>query len=149
MLARAKADTDDPAIEYRLCAIEDLDFPSCEFDAVISSLALHYVDVFDGVCRKIGHWLTGGGPFIFSVEHPIFTAVAAQQWCLGPAVERLHWPVDGYQREGERRTEWLSEKVIKYHRTIASYVNTLAEAGFSITKLLEPVPSVKLLASGV
>lgn len=27
MLARAKADTDDPAIEYRLCAIEDLDFP--------------------------------------------------------------------------------------------------------------------------
>jgi len=64
MLARAKADTDDPAIEYRLCAIEDLDFPSCEFDAVISSLALHYVDVFDVYAGKLVIGSEGGGAFI-------------------------------------------------------------------------------------
>jgi 2-polyprenyl-3-methyl-5-hydroxy-6-metoxy-1,4-benzoquinol methylase len=53
MLARAKTDPEDAAIEYRLCAIEDPDFSSGKFDAVISSLALHYVDVFDVVCRRI------------------------------------------------------------------------------------------------
>src|SRR5207248_9740578 len=42
MLARARADTDDTAIEYRRCAIENIDFRANEFDFVISSLALHY-----------------------------------------------------------------------------------------------------------
>jgi SAM-dependent methyltransferase len=143
-----KTDTREAAIEYRLCAIEDLDFPSGEFDAVMSSLALHYVDVFDVVCRRIAHWLNQGGTFVFSVEHPIFTAIAAPQWCLGPSGEQLYWPVCGYRREVGRRTEWLLGSVIHYHRTIANYVDTRTEAGFSITKLLEPTPSAELLAAG-
>src|SRR5438132_585639 len=44
MLARAKADTDDSAVDYRQCAIEDVDFRADQFDVVISSLALHYVE---------------------------------------------------------------------------------------------------------
>ncbi|MGE5609676.1 MAG: class I SAM-dependent methyltransferase, partial [Bacillota bacterium] len=57
MLARAQAATDDPAIEYRRCAIEDIDFPAEQFDLVISSLALHYVERFDLVCRNVHRWL--------------------------------------------------------------------------------------------
>jgi 2-polyprenyl-3-methyl-5-hydroxy-6-metoxy-1,4-benzoquinol methylase len=70
MLARAKADTDDSAVEYRQCAIEDVDFHAEQFDVVISSLALHYVGSFDVVCRNVSRWLTTGGAFVFSVEHP-------------------------------------------------------------------------------
>ena len=53
MLERARAMTDDSAIEYRLSAIEDVDLPPESFDAVISSLAFHYVERFDVVCRKV------------------------------------------------------------------------------------------------
>src|SRR5438876_6034845 len=62
MLARARASTNDSAIEYRRLAIEDIDFSAGEFDVVFSSLALHYVERFDIVCRKVHHCLVPGAP---------------------------------------------------------------------------------------
>ncbi len=138
MLTRAKAFTNDQRIEYRQCAIEDLEFHEAEFDVVISSLALHYVEHLDLLCRKIFRCLTVGGAFVFSVEHPIYTAIASQEWHLDLEGRRLHWPVDDYQEEGLRHTRWMADDVIKYHRTIATYVNNLIDSGFSIAKLLEP-----------
>lgn len=146
MLARAKEMTDDPAIEYRQLAIEDINFEACEFDVVISSLALHYVQRFDTVCQKVHHCLVPGGSFVFSVEHPIFTALAAQDWYYGPQGERLHWPVDDYQDEGLRQARFLTSDVTKYHRTFATYINTLIQAGFRIQELSEPQPTPELLA---
>jgi ubiquinone/menaquinone biosynthesis C-methylase UbiE len=46
MLERARRTTHSPSIEYHRCAIEDIDFPADQFDVVISSLALHYVEQF-------------------------------------------------------------------------------------------------------
>jgi SAM-dependent methyltransferase len=145
MLERARATTHGPGIEYRRCGIEDIDFAPDEFHIVISSLALHYVELFDLVCRKIHHCLTQNGIFLFSVEHPIFTARPAQDWCYGPTGERLHWPIDHYQEEGRRQTNWLTDNVIKYHRTVATYVNTVIEIGFRITKLEEPKPALEIV----
>jgi SAM-dependent methyltransferase len=146
MLARARAETDDPGIEYRCIAIEDIDFGPAEFDVVLSSLALHYVERFDKVCRKVQHCLAPGGAFVLSVEHPVFTARAAQDWHYGANGERLHWPVDDYQNEGLRMARFLESDVAKYHRTVATLVNALIEAGFSIARLAEPQPSPDMLA---
>lgn len=145
MLARARETTSDPAIEYRRSAIEDIDFPADEFDVVISSLALHYVERFDVVCRKVHHCLTTGGAFVLSVEHPIVTALAAQDWHHGPDGERLHWPVDNYRQEGVRHVRWMANDVVKYHRTVETFVNALIDSGFAITKLREPEPSPEML----
>lgn len=145
MLARAQAATNDSGIEYRRAAIEDIDFPADAFDVALSSLALHYVERLDLVCRKVHHCLATGGAFVLSVEHPMFTALAAQQWCGGPKGEKRHWPVDDYQQEGPRHTQWLAADVVKYHRTVATYVNTLIDAGFRIAKLQEPEPPPELL----
>lgn len=147
MLMRAKEFTDDSAIEYRRIAIEDIDFHEGEFDVAISSLALHYIEHFDSICRKIHHCLTPGGVFVFSVEHPVFTALAAQDWHYGQQGERLHWPVDHYQDEGLRKTRFLDHDVLKYHRTAATYVNALIDAGFNITRISEPQPAQELLES--
>lgn len=147
MLERAKEHTNDPAIEYRQMAIEDIDFREAEFDVVLSSLALHYVERFDLVARKVYHCLAAGGSFILSVEHPVFTALATQDWHYGPNGERLHWPVDHYQDEGLRQARFLDHDVIKYHRTFSSYIHGLVDAGFSIAKLSEPQPTPELVAS--
>jgi SAM-dependent methyltransferase len=146
MLDRARAMTDDAAIKYRRLAIEDSDFRAEEFDVVISSLALHYVASFDSVCRKVHHCLAPGGTFVFSVEHPIFTALAAQDWYYGPHGEKLHWPVDEYHREGPRMANFLDHDVIKYHRTVATYINTLIESGFKLKELSELQPTEDFLA---
>ncbi|HKV57359.1 MAG TPA: class I SAM-dependent methyltransferase, partial [Ktedonobacteraceae bacterium] len=107
MIARARESTHDAAIEYRQLAIEDIDFAAGTFDVVLSSLAFHYVERFDIVCQKVYHCLVPEGTFIFSVEHPIFTALAAQDWYYGQHGERLHWPVDHYQDEGPRQARFL------------------------------------------
>lgn len=145
MLAYAKENNNDPMIEYRRLAIEDIQFEAGEFDVVISSLALHYVEQFEDVCRKVHHCLVSGGTFILSVEHPVFTALAAQDWYYSSEGERLHWPVDDYQKEGLRQARFLDNDVVKYHRTIATYVNALIDSGFRITKLAEPQPTQETL----
>ena len=86
---------------------------------------------------------------MFSVEHPIFTALPAQDWYYGSNGERLHWPLDNYQMEGRRQTNWLAENVIKYHRTVATYVNTLIKTGFRIAKLEEPKPAPEIVDADV
>jgi SAM-dependent methyltransferase len=145
MLERARAATDDPGVTYLRMAIEDIDFEEGVFDVAISSLALHYVERFDLVCDTVARSLTGGGAFVFSVEHPIFTAAPSQQWCAGPNGERRHWPVDGYQEEGRRVTQWLAPDVVKYHRTFATYINTLIDAGFRIAGVSEAPVSAETI----
>ena len=94
--------------------------------------------------RFIGAFHQGVISF-FSVEHPIFTAYAGQDWCYGQQGEKLHWPVDDYQDEGLRITKFLGEDVIKYHRTLAGYMNSVLDAGFRITRISEPVPFEDML----
>ena len=147
MLARARALTDDAAIDYRRMAIEDIDFAPDSFDLVLSSLAFHYVANLEPVVARVWRCLKPGGTFLVSVEHPVFTASAAQGWYRDAAGGVLHWPVDHYFCEGHRQTPWLAEDVTKYHRTVATYVGTLLDAGFRIARLVEPVPSPQALAA--
>ena len=138
MLTQAKALTHDSGIQYRRSAIEDFEFHDSVFDVVISSLALHYVGRCDVVCHNVHQALVVGGTFVLSVEHPIFTSRAEQEWFLSADGERLHWPIDGYHEEGIRHTHWMADDVIKYHRTVATYGNTLIDSDFRISRLLEP-----------
>ena len=50
-----------------------------------------------------------------------------------------------YGLEGERESEWFVEGVKKYHRMFSTIVNDLVEAGFTIEKMIEPLPDEKLL----
>lgn len=140
MLDRAVALTDDPAITYRRCSIERLEPDVAPFDAVVSSLALHYVEDYRGTIERIARLMKPGGRLVFSVEHPMCTALPQQQWIRDAAGRPLHWPVDNYHLEGRRETRWFIDGVIKYHRTVETYVTGLIGAGLSLTGLKEPRP---------
>jgi SAM-dependent methyltransferase len=140
MLERAAALTHDPAIAYRRMCVEQLNLGGERFDLVVSSLALHYVEDYAGVLAQIAAVLRPGGRLAFSVEHPICTALPTQQWARDSAGRPLYWPVDDYHREGRRETRWFVDGVIKYHRTVETYVMGLLSAGFALTALLEPIP---------
>lgn len=147
MLREAREQTDDPKITYVRMPIEDIQFSNSQFDVVISSLAFHYVDSFEAICTKVYNCLKPAGNFIFSVEHPIFTSRKEQTWYVDDHGHRLHWPVDHYQSEGMRETTFLTEHVIKYHRTVATYLNNLIQAGFVIKAVKEPGPTKAMLES--
>jgi len=145
MLAKAKEINSLEGIQYERKALEDLEYPSEKFDIILSSLTLHYVESLDTVIRNIYRWLTAGGQFVFSVEHPVFTAEGGQDWTYDKDGEKISWPVDRYFMEGKRNTTFLGENITKYHRTLTSYLNTLLKYGFIIREITEPEPSPEML----
>mgnify|MGYP000662535541 CR=1 FL=1 len=52
---------------------------------------------------------------------------------------------DIYSRLLKERIIFLGEEVVKYHKTLTTYVNGLIRAGFEITGLIEPEPDPALL----
>lgn len=145
MLDTAMEKNPDPRICYQQSAMEDLDFPDGSFQVVFSSLAFHYVEDFAGLMQRISRWLVPGGDLVFSVEHPVFTASGSQDWYYGEDGKILHFPVDNYFFEGRREAVFLGEKVIKYHRTLTTYVKILQENGLAIRSLAEPMPLADMM----
>ena len=145
MLDVAKVKNASPRIEYHLLAMEDMNFPARSFDVVISSLAFHYTPDFDLICRKIHNFLSPGGNFVFSAEHPVFTSQGHQDWIYDADGRPLHWPVDDYFKEGRREAGFLGTKVVKYHRTISTYISSLLTNGFQIEAVVEPKPDRHML----
>ena len=140
MLDTAQEKNPGAAIEYRCAAMEDLTFQEDSFDVVLSSLAFHYVKDFESLVENISRWLKPSGSFVFSVEHPVFTAYGSQDWYYDENGNILHFPVDNYYLEGGREAVFLGERVIKYHRTITTYLDALLQNGFQILRVVEPQP---------
>lgn len=145
MLAVAAEKTASPNVEYRRMAMEDIDFPENSFEVVISSLAFHYTPQWEDVCRCIYGCLAPHGDFVFPVEHPVFTAYGTQDWIYDNDGRRQYWPVDNYFIEGRRDAVFLGEAVVKYHRTLTTYLETLLRIGFAVTGIVEPQPAEHLL----
>jgi SAM-dependent methyltransferase len=146
MLEEARARTRDPAIVYVRADLEQYEPEPAAFDLVVSSLVLHYLADYPRVVRRVAACLVPGGRFTFSVEHPIYTAAGTSDWHTGPDGVALHWPVDRYRDEGERRTRWFVDGVVKYHRTVETYVNGLLDAGLRLVRLEEPEAEAAMLA---
>ena len=146
MLERARAETDDEAIVYERGAIEDVAYADGAFDVVLSSLAFHYVADLAAAFANVHRMLAPGGAFVFSMEHPVFTARDEQDWYRGPDGELLHWPLDRYQDQGIRHARWLADDVVKYHRTFAAIINGLIDAGFRVDRVVEPEPPAEMIA---
>lgn len=145
MLAIAREKTRQPQVSYIRRPIEDLRLDANSFDIVLSSLALHYIPSFTKVVEQVRRCLVPGGAFVFSVEHPLFTACQAQDWCYDDAGSIAHFPVDNYFHEGARQTHFLGEAVTKYHRTLTSYLDDLLTGGFALQRVVEPQPPAHML----
>lgn len=145
MLEVARQKTADPNVTYLCSPIEDVELEPEGYDIVISSLAFHYIKSFDEAAKKVNACLADGGSFVFSAEHPVFTAAGSQDWYYGPDGEILHFPVDNYFYEGERQAVFLGETVIKYHKTLTTYLNGLLTNGFEIRNIVEPMPTEAMM----
>jgi len=146
MLEFARRENSDPRITYINMPMERLHELHGAFDIVISSLALHYVEDFSGVVANIYNLLANDGIFVFSQEHPLVTSHSVgSRWTKNAEGEKLYVNLSNYGVEGERTTSWFVDNLKIYHRTFSTIVNTLTNAGFSIERMIEPLPDSKLL----
>ncbi|HLZ27275.1 MAG TPA: class I SAM-dependent methyltransferase [Chloroflexota bacterium] len=142
MLALARAGWAHPNLNYQRASLEELAFPAARFDLVVSSLAFHYVDDYTGLVRRIAGWLVPDGVLVFSTEHPIFTArLPGDGWVLDAQGHRARYALDDYAEEGARQEHWFIPGVRKVHRTLATLINGLIDAGLTLERVVEPVPS--------
>jgi 2-polyprenyl-3-methyl-5-hydroxy-6-metoxy-1,4-benzoquinol methylase len=148
MLAVARAEWAHPRVTYQRDAIETVELPAARFDLIVSSLVLHYVTDYPALLRRIADWLTPGGVLVYSTEHPIYTArLPGEGWAVDDAGRRTGWNLDRYADEGARDEHWFVPGVRKIHRTFATLVNGLIEAGFVVERVVEPVPTDRWLES--
>ena len=145
MLEVARKQTKSSKVTYLCQSIESVDYPAETFDIVLSSLALHYVSDYENLVQRIHQMLKPNGVFVFTVEHPVFTAEGSQDWCYDEVGRIRHFPVDNYGIEGARQVHFLGEAMTKYHRTLTTYVNTLLQKGYQLNHLIEPEPPSHML----
>ena len=146
MLEIARKENAHERISYLNMAMEDISAIDEKFDIAVSSLALHYVEDFEGVVKNIHSLLNEGGMFVFSQENPIVTCHSGgNRWTKDENGNKIHMNLANYGIEGERDTVWFVDNVKKYHRMISTVVNTLTENGFVIEKMIEPLPTEELL----
>ena len=147
MLEVANKENADPRIEYRHLPMENLEALNETFDVAVSSLALHYVEDFSGVAKNVYRLLNEGGLFLFSQEHPLVTCHGqGNRWTKDENGEKIHLNLSNYGISGERTTTWFVDDLKIYHRTFSEIINTLTEVGFTIEKMIEPLPTEELLA---
>jgi len=146
MLEVAMQENNDQRITYLNMPMEDISKLHEQFDVVISSLAFHYVEDFEALIRNIYQMLNEDGVFVFSQENPLCTCHSGgNRWTKDKNGNKLYLNLADYGVEGERESVWFVDNVKKYHRTFSTIINTLVEAGFSIEKMIEPLPSNELL----
>jgi SAM-dependent methyltransferase len=146
MLEWAKAETSDPAIVYRPANLEHLTLPEAAFDLAYSSLTLHYLPDLNPLFATVHRAVVPGSRFVFSIEHPIYMASRHPGWTTD-AEGRRSWRVDSCQLEGERRTNWLAEGVVKYHHPLGTTLNLLIRNGFAIRHVEEWGPTDQEVAA--
>jgi 2-polyprenyl-3-methyl-5-hydroxy-6-metoxy-1,4-benzoquinol methylase len=142
MLALARTQWAHPRVTYVRASMEQADFPPARFDLVVSLLALHYVQDYRRLVRRIGRWLVPGGVLVFSTEHPIYTSrLPDGGWVTDAVGKHVRWGIDRYFDEDVREEHWFTEGIRKAHRTFATFINGLLDAGFTVERVLEPLPS--------
>jgi SAM-dependent methyltransferase len=95
MLERARSETAGATVEYQCADLDLLDLEPGSADVVFSSLAAHYVRDLSRLMSMVGEALASGGSFVFSVEHPIYSAPTTQRFETSEAGDRV-WPLDNY-----------------------------------------------------
>ena len=146
MLEIARQENADSKITYINMPMENISKLNDKFDIVISSLAFHYVEDFSGVVKNIFDLLNEKGIFLFSQENPLCTCFSGgNRWTKDENGNKLYINLSNYGIEGERESTWFVDNVKKYHRTFSSIINTLIETGFTIEKMIEPLPTEDLL----
>jgi SAM-dependent methyltransferase len=137
MVALATAQLRQSGAEVIHADLQTWPMPVARFSRVCARLVLHYLPDLVPVLGRVHDALRPGGRLVFSVEHPVITC-CDRAW-RGQGL-RQEWIVDDYFRTGERATDWIGSRVLKYHRTVEDHFLALQSCGFEVETLREARP---------
>jgi 2-polyprenyl-3-methyl-5-hydroxy-6-metoxy-1,4-benzoquinol methylase len=146
MLSIANAENKRDNINYINLDMDNIFEIKEKYDVIFSSLAVHYIKDFRQLLHNINDLLNTNGTFIFSQEHPLSTApISGVHWTRDEKWNILHYDLTDYRRDGERIVSWIVDGVTKYHRCFSEIANSIIDEGFSIERMLEPIPATEMM----
>ena len=148
----AAAETEEPlGITYAAANGGALPFPDECFDLAVAVMSLMDMASHEDGVSEAYRVLTPGGFFQFSIIHPCFST-PQWRWLTNEAGERVAVACGNYfeERWGEIE-EWIfgaapqelrdklpKFRVPRFFRTLSSWMNILANAGFRLEQMQEP-----------
>jgi 2-polyprenyl-3-methyl-5-hydroxy-6-metoxy-1,4-benzoquinol methylase len=144
MIESAKRMSDHCNIDYLTCSATELSgfFSENQFDLVISFMVLCSVKDISSFFRQAHKVLNDDGELYFLTAHPCFRQRKTNY------VENCGILITDYFNKKENRIKWDFGKFerdmmedIRYPWNLGDYVNGVADAGFTIKKIIEPKPS--------
>ena len=117
------------------------------FDIAICNMALMDIKNYRQAIQEVSRTLKPGGVFVFSILHPCFFTPGSE-WLRDDGGSITAWKVDNYHLGFAWKStvkSRMNKMTYYFHRTLEDYCSVLAECGFAIVRILEPIPSRKLL----
>ncbi|WP_396266081.1 class I SAM-dependent methyltransferase [Halobacillus salinarum] len=115
----------------------DIDLPKQYFDYVYSIYAIGWTTDLPATFHLIYAYLKQGGTFIFSWDHPLYAHLHSENGKI--------FLEGSYQNEGRTvfdRFKGEEARMVVHRRKMATYINELIKAGFTIESVIESdVPS--------
>lgn len=108
-----------------------LPFADAEFDDVVASLVLHYLEDWSGPLSELRRVLKPGGRLLVSVNHPAAYAIVYP--------EADYFAVNRYSEDYtfQGQVTWLTF----WHRPLHAMTDAFAAAGFRLAAVSEPPPA--------
>lgn len=144
-----------PGIDFQVMDMAHLGIRDESFDLAYSSLAIHYLPDWTLPLREAHRVLKPNGRFVFSCNHPLessleyFDSGQTRGAHLGRTIiqateERIiHGDYLAADQGGVRPTSGTvagDHVVDNYHRPFSRMVKDIIASGFTIKKLVEPIP---------
>jgi len=107
-----------------------LPYDDAQFDMVVSALALHYLEDWTTPLAQFRRVLKPGGRLVFSTHHPFMDHAFAQ----GENYFATYAFDDTWVKNGVEMTMRF------WHRPLAKMIEAIQGAGFTLERLVEPMP---------
>lgn len=137
MVELAKVRLDNSIAIYQADLSQPLTFlESNSFDIVLSPLVIDCIADWHSLFKEFYRLLKSEGYFIFSIGHPFheFTYFKSNNYFATEAVQ-CTWKWDRFNVE---------VTMPSYRRPLSQLINPLIEAGFTLEKIIEPLPTQEL-----
>lgn len=117
--------------------VEELPFGDGEFDVAVSVMAIMDVEDPLAALRNIGRVVRPGGLLAFSILHPCFYRPRLNAHRTGVDVGH-YFDRDRVEGRYIEAGDGTRAEYRQFHRTLGDYLNTVADAGFLLARLVEP-----------
>jgi SAM-dependent methyltransferase len=127
---------------YLRSGAERLPFPAGSFDAVVCCLVFEHIDAVDEALAEVARVLRPGGRFVFCLNHPLLQTPGSG-WIDDQMIDppEQYWRIGPYLVEQAVVEEVEKDVFIRFvHRPLSRYINTMADHGLMLERLLEPAP---------